>query len=104
MKALFETAEVIVILLFLILVATVMFAALMNMAEKGVFDEKEGCYVRPARLDLGCSPFDSVPATLYWGVTTLTSVGYGDHFPVTPPGKFIASIAMVTGVLALALP
>lgn len=103
-KALQAAAKVTAILLMMLLVATILFASLMCMAEKGVYDSEQGCYIRPLRPDLGCSPFDSVPASLYWGITTLTGVGYGDHYPVTPWGKAIACAAMVVGVLALALP
>lgn len=103
-RALLETKSILVILLLMLFITTVLFGSLMYMAERGVYDEATGCYVRPERPDLGCSPFESVPHSLYWGVTTLTGVGYGDHYPVTSWGKCIAAVAMVTGVLALALP
>jgi len=35
---------------------------------------------------------------LWWAVTTVTTVGYGDHFPVTPGGRAVAVILMVAGI------
>lgn len=48
--------------------------------------------------------FGSIPAAMWWGVTTLTTVGYGDVVPATPEGKLIAGFIQVLGVLTLALP
>lgn len=38
---------------------------------------------------------------LWWAVTTMTTVGYGDRFPVTPEGRGIAAVLMVFGIAAL---
>ena len=35
---------------------------------------------------------------LWWSATTVTTVGYGDHFPVTTEGRFIAVALMVVGI------
>lgn len=35
---------------------------------------------------------------LWWSMTTVTTVGYGDKFPVTTPGRILAACLMVTGV------
>jgi len=35
---------------------------------------------------------------LWWGISTMTTVGYGDKVPVTPGGKAIAAVLMLTGV------
>jgi voltage-gated potassium channel len=35
---------------------------------------------------------------LWWGVVTLTTIGYGDHFPVTAQGKGIAVVLMLAGI------
>ena len=35
---------------------------------------------------------------LWWAVTTITTVGYGDRYPVTAAGRGIAALLMVTGI------
>jgi voltage-gated potassium channel len=37
------------------------------------------------------------PASIYWTIVTLTTVGYGDISPETPLGQFIASFVMILG-------
>jgi voltage-gated potassium channel len=41
---------------------------------------------------------DSVGDALWWSITTVTTVGYGDTFPVTPAGRGIAAVLMATGI------
>lgn len=48
--------------------------------------------------------FSSIPAALWWGVITLTTVGYGDIHPVTTLGQFLGTIVAVIGVGLFALP
>lgn len=48
--------------------------------------------------------FTSIPAAMWWGVATLTTVGYGDIFPVTNLGKFIGSFIALLGIGMVALP
>lgn len=48
--------------------------------------------------------FSSIPAALWWGVVTLTTVGYGDVHPVTPFGKLVGAVIAVTGIGLFALP
>jgi voltage-gated potassium channel len=40
----------------------------------------------------------SASDALWWAITTMTTVGYGDKFPITTIGRIIASILMVSGV------
>lgn len=39
----------------------------------------------------------------WWAMTTITTVGYGDRFPVTAPGRFIAVALMVGGIAVLGI-
>jgi len=48
--------------------------------------------------------FSSIPATMWWSVATLTTVGYGDMYPVTIMGRFLASIIAILGIGMFALP
>lgn len=48
--------------------------------------------------------FSSIPQTLWWGVVTLTTVGYGDVTPVTPLGQLLGAITAILGVGLFALP
>ncbi len=48
--------------------------------------------------------FPDIPATLWWAVVTLTTVGYGDVFPVTTVGRLVASVIAVLGIGMFALP
>jgi len=48
--------------------------------------------------------FSSIPAALWWGFVTLTTVGYGDVYPVTPAGRALGAIIALLGVGLVALP
>ncbi|WMJ75161.1 ion transporter [Cytophagaceae bacterium ABcell3] len=48
--------------------------------------------------------FSSIPATMWWGVATLTTVGYGDMYPFTPLGRFLGAVIAVLGLGFFALP
>jgi voltage-gated potassium channel len=38
------------------------------------------------------------PDALWWAVTTVTTVGYGDRFPMSPAGRGVAVVLMVSGI------
>ena len=48
--------------------------------------------------------FPSIPASMWWSVVTLTSVGYGDVYPITAMGKLLGGIISVLGLGLVALP
>jgi len=48
--------------------------------------------------------FASIPQSIYWAVTTMTTVGYGDISPETPIGRGLATIIMIMGYGIIAVP
>ncbi|MFG1346749.1 cyclic nucleotide-gated ion channel [Xanthobacter autotrophicus DSM 431] len=48
--------------------------------------------------------FGSIPASMWWAMATLTTVGYGDVVPITTVGRIIGAVTMVSGLVMLALP
>jgi voltage-gated potassium channel len=48
--------------------------------------------------------FSSVPAVMWWTITTLTTVGYGDMYPVTPWGRTLGGVISLLGIGFFALP
>jgi voltage-gated potassium channel len=48
--------------------------------------------------------FSNIPAAMWWSVTTLTTVGYGDVIPITNWGKFISGVISLLGFGLFALP
>jgi voltage-gated potassium channel len=47
--------------------------------------------------------FSSIPASMWWAIETLTTVGYGDMVPLTVFGKMLGGIVSVIGIGTLAL-
>jgi len=76
--------------LLLLLCAMVFAAAAMHVIEGGVKD------ANPA--------FATMPGAMYWAITTLTTVGYGDTYPITALGRLVAGITMIVGLGLFALP
>jgi len=48
--------------------------------------------------------FGTLPGAMYWAITTLSTVGYGDVVPHTYLGKLVAGIVMIVGLLLFAMP
>jgi voltage-gated potassium channel len=74
----------------LLLCAMVFAAAAMHVAEGG------NPHANPA--------FNTMPDSMYWAITTLTTVGYGDVTPTTELGRLIAGLTMIVGLGLFALP
>lgn len=48
--------------------------------------------------------FSSIPEAMWWGVVTLTTLGYGDVYPVTSLGRLLGGVIALSGLLIVALP
>jgi len=50
------------------------------------------------------SPFQSIIHSFWYVIVTVTTVGYGEVCPTTPSGKVLASVAILNGIIVLAMP
>lgn len=73
---------------FAVLVLLVVASSLMYLAEREAQPDK----------------FSSIPAAMWWGIATLTTIGYGDIYPVTLLGKVLGSLVAILGIGLFALP
>lgn len=48
--------------------------------------------------------FSSIAAAMWWGIVTLTTIGYGDVYPITIAGKIVAAVIAVLGIAVYAIP
>ena len=83
-----EKARDIAVALFILSIVLIFASSLMYYAE------------REAQPDV----FSSIPASMWWGVITLTTIGYGDTYPVTVVGKVIGVGVAILGVIVYAIP
>jgi voltage-gated potassium channel len=57
-----------------------------------------------AESDAQPDKFGSIPRSMWWGVVTLTTVGYGDVYPITALGRFFSALVSIAAIGAIALP
>merc|ERR1719494_1231292 len=94
-------AESFGLLVTIVFLETIIFASLIFVTERGTYDEESGLWLRSDGLE---THFVSIPEAAYWCIVTMTTVGYGDQYPITVYGKFVGCITMFTGLMVIALP
>lgn len=57
-----------------------------------------------AENDAQPDKFTSIPSTMWWAIATLTTVGYGDIYPITGLGKLFGGVIAILGIGLFALP
>lgn len=77
-----------------VIAGTIMFVLLILCSSLAYFAEHEA---QP-------QAFSSIPAAMWWGIMTMTTVGYGDVYPITVMGKIIAAFFAALGIGFFALP
>lgn len=94
--------------LFIVAMQVLISSCLVFYTEIGNWDPEQKMYMRPcspaASTPLCQSPFTSIPATFWWTIETVTTVGYGDFSPTTGLGRLVGSVTIIGGVIAFALP
>lgn len=100
-RTLVSSADALMLLFFFLAIATVLASSVMYFVERGEWSVAEQQWLTAEGEP---SQFTSIPATFWWCVVTLTTVGYGDVVPVTVPGRLVAVATMLAGVLTIALP
>ncbi|HWJ08580.1 MAG TPA: potassium channel family protein [Nocardioides sp.] len=81
--------------------ASVLRLALVTAAVSAVVVLIGGTAVWRLEADRPGTTFQSWGDGLWWALTTMTTVGYGDHVPGTTSGRVVAALIMITGVAVL---
>ena len=77
------------------------FGALIKAGGQTYYDDPNGKYINP---ETGKYLFDSFFDAFYWATCTLTTVGYGDLYPISQTGRVISIISSMVGIAIIALP
>ncbi len=70
----------------------------------GVLLVLASCLMYFAEKEVQPDAFASIPAAMWWTIVTLTTVGYGDVFPITSLGRVLAGFIAILGIGFFALP
>jgi len=88
-STMFESAKVLFVLVFMVAIAVIVYSsAVFSLEQSGA----------------AAADFESIPRTFWWALVTMTTVGYGDVYPLTPWGRVVAVLTMFSGIIIVALP
>jgi len=98
-----QSAPLLGMFTFIVIIIITVFACCIYYLERGVRTVVNGqhVYVTPGGQ---ISQFSSIPDSMYWCFITMTTVGYGDMYPLSTPGMFVAAAAGISGIMILAVP
>jgi len=82
-----ESKEMLMMFLINLMIVIIVFSSIAYFAERGQNED-----------------FSSIPASCWWAIVTVLTVGYGDMAPTTVTGKLVASLLMVIALVVIALP
>ncbi|KAJ9452955.1 Potassium voltage-gated channel protein Shaker [Diplonema papillatum] len=101
-----RSTDALSLLIFLLAIAMVLFGSGIYFAEQqaATWDEANRTWIRKPEYGGGLHPIKSIPNGFWWCLVTVTSVGYGDMYPVTFWGHVVGTITMLTGLLIVAFP
>lgn len=126
--AIFDSAQILFVLLFFLAIGVILFSSIIYYLEKMSCPETDNWsrsmwsdYVRDCENQTGgvhmrnkdelcCTEyrasldFPNIMTAVWWNIVTMTTVGYGDIVPRTPQGKTVAGLALLAGILLIALP
>ncbi|XP_077569349.1 voltage-gated potassium channel regulatory subunit KCNG1-like [Stigmatopora nigra] len=83
------------LLLLFVCVAVTLFSPLVHLAESEL---------APYATTHSQHSFNSIPATYWWAIISMTTVGYGDMVPHSLPGQIVAMTSILSGILIMAFP
>ena len=84
-----------------VLVFMLFWGAIIAVFEHGKYNEEVRNYLRESGAG---SPFYSIPQAMYYCMTSMSTVGYGDLFPETPSGQLAGIFSILLGIVTLSLP
>lgn len=100
-RTLKRSAPALATLLLLVFVLMLFFGAIIATVEGGKYNRFMRAYLRDSGLS---TPYMSIPQAMYYCMTSMTTVGYGDLFPETPLGQLTGICTILLGIVALSLP
>ncbi|XP_020512695.1 potassium voltage-gated channel subfamily G member 4 [Labrus bergylta] len=83
------------LLLLFVCVAVTLFSPLVHLAESEL---------APFAATHPQHSFSSIPASYWWAIISMTTVGYGDMVPRSIPGQIVAMTSILSGILIMAFP
>jgi len=88
LNVLYEERKNLAGIFFLLLVILTLAASALYLVERDIQQDK----------------FGSIPQAMWWAIAALTTVGYGDVYPLSAAGKILGSLVTIVGIGMVALP